>query len=322
MHKYRIALLAALTALSVPAVARAAPIQAADNEDVCINQNVAPLAMLAADHASVMRIVLPPSLVGLGVNCVQQARAAGYKIYLSLIYDNDATPQQDAAFFASALPQYGPLWAVSVGNEQTLQRHGSTPAQYRAVWDAVEPVLPADAIHVFAEGTPWDENFIKQTWAVGGSAPAGVGAIAYHCYNVTAGTLDPGPVLAEMPEFGQWAAGNGLPLWCSEETRWLDSPSDLAEAEAATPNLGLVSDYYWPKPASAPAWVPPTVLSPLPPVAHHTASAVESTQPAAAATAASPQPSHPVRHRRARHHRKHHPRHHRKHHRRRRRTHL
>jgi hypothetical protein len=164
-----------------------------------------------------------------------------------------------AAYFRQTLPQYAPYaWAVSVGNEQDLVAQGApaTGARYRAVWNAVEPVLARiapRAIRVYGETSPFGFPFLQQSFRP--HRPRGAQAIAFHCYDVRYGGL------SVVPHVAAWAAGEHLPLWCSEMSNsprrsrhpWLktDSPSRwnalVAGMRAHSPNLKMVSYYRWPE---------------------------------------------------------------------------
>jgi hypothetical protein len=248
---------------------------AASDQADCMNGDAATVArFMVAHHASVMRLIIPRRGVGQGLGCVRQMRALGYRVFLSLQYDNAWGPKQVAGFFARALPQYASyLWAVSLGNEQDLPQgaparsgrvcrlnacgpsnHGQ---EYTAVWDAVWPVMARiapRAIRVYGEVSPWGLRFLKQ--GIPGPAPAGVGAIAFHCYRMT-NKLG----LAQVPQIAAWAASKRLPLWCSEMSPVLnaypacphlavDTPASwtrrLAGIVVRSPALKLVSFYHWP----------------------------------------------------------------------------
>jgi hypothetical protein len=236
------------------------------------NLDVVPF--LQANHANVLRLILSPqrARAAEGVGCVKNANAAGFKVYVSFQFANNWSPGQVAAYFRQVLPAYAPfLWAVGVGNEQDLRspdakaqgteplgsRGRTTGENYRADWDAVEPVLATlvpDAIRVYGEFSPWGFDAIKKGFA--SSRPAGVQAIGEHCYH----TKRPGGLL-QVPKNAAWAASVGLPLWCSEmgpaiqtsatpdwvvPDTWASWNATLATIKSNSPNLQLISYYYWP----------------------------------------------------------------------------
>jgi hypothetical protein len=140
--------LIALVALAPAASAQPALIFASKERDCLANRNVN--TFLRQNHANVLRVILPPqdAQVGAGVGCIREAHAAGFKVYISLQFNNRWTPAQVAAYFKRVLPRYAPyLWAVGVGNEQdvtsptdygqgtsSLTAHGRTAGQaYRAI---------------------------------------------------------------------------------------------------------------------------------------------------------------------------------------------
>ena len=250
----------------------------ADDQTTCVNGgNVS--SFLQAHHASVLRIVVPYRGHADALGCVRGAAAQGYRVYLSIQYDNRWRPSQVAAYFRRTLPQYAPYaWAVSVGNEQDLTQGAPAPhgrsivcttagrrrscrpstagEDYRAVWNAVEPVLRSvapRAVRVYGETSPFGFPFLEDSFLAG---PArGAQAIAFHCYDVKNGGL------SIVPQVARWAAAHRLPLWCSEMSAalrrnihpWLihDSQSRwnglVAATEARSPNLKMVSYYRWPQ---------------------------------------------------------------------------
>ena len=167
------------------------------------------------------------------VACASRASAQGYRVYVSLQYDNAWRPAEVAAYFRRTLPQYAPFaWAVSVGNEQDLSRAlgavGSVvvcssvaaaelpPEQrgedYRAVWNAVEPVVARvapRAIRVFGETSPFGFRLPR------GRLPAPAARAAPRRSPSTATTSSNGG-LSIVPQVAAWAASERLPLWCSE----------------------------------------------------------------------------------------------------------
>ena len=258
-----------------PAHAR---IMQADDQANCVNGGDVS-AFLHAHHASVLRIVVPYRGRSNALTCVTKAATQGYRVYLSIQYNNRWRPSQVAAYFRRTLPEYAPYaWAVSVGNEQDLTQGAPAPAgrsvvctrtggrrscrsstageDYRAVWNAVEPVLKGIAPHavrVYGETSPFGFPFLEDSYLPG---PArGAQAIAFHCYDVKHGGL------SVVPQVARWAAAHRLPLWCSEMSAalrsnihpWLirDSQSRwnslLSWTEARSPNLKMVSYYRWPQ---------------------------------------------------------------------------
>jgi hypothetical protein len=228
---------------------------------------------LRRHHANVLRLILAPqdAPAGAGIGCLRSAHAAGFKVYISLQFNNRWGPGQVAAYFRRVLPSYAPyLWAIGVGNEQDLtstSRYGqgtralggrrqAAGARYRAVWDAVEPVLvrlAPHAIRVYGEFSPWSFSANKQGFVAG--RPPGVQAIAAHCYHTKVGGL------ADIPREAAWAASKGLPLWCSEmgpalATRtkphwivpdtWASWNAAMARIAASSPDLKMVGYYYDP----------------------------------------------------------------------------
>ena len=261
----------ALIAFAPPASAQP-PLFTASNEHDCLaNRNVN--AFLRKNHANVLRLILAPQDAqgGAGIGCISDARAAGFKVYISLQFNNRWTPAQVASYFRRVLPPYAPfLWAVGVGNEQDLTSptdygqgtsslggHGRNAGQrYRAIWDAVEPILvklAPHAIRVYGEFSPWSFAATKQGFASG--RPPGVQAIGAHCYHTKAGGL------IQVPHNAAWAASNRLPLWCSEMGPALARPRTLSwvvpdtwaswnaivrKITSQSPNLRMTGYYYYP----------------------------------------------------------------------------
>jgi hypothetical protein len=272
-----------LVMLLAAASPRASVIRAASKQDTCVAHDSSVNDYLAAQHATVLRVIVSPARIGEGRACINAARAAGYEIYLSLPYDDAWTPQQDAAYFAEWLPYYAPLWAVSVGNEQDLNGGAIvTPPgwsfsgrEYRAVWDAVEPVLASEAprtLRVFGDFSPWGTQIAEGAWVDVGSPPSGVDALAFHAYDSVVGGL------RTVPEFSAWAAAHGVSLWLSEQTPALDDPGIVASVLAQSPDVALYNTYYWPEVAvNRPFWA-----NPPPPAAHQTEAVRAITHPAPA----------------------------------------
>lgn len=234
------------------------------DDQACTPQNV--VAFLQAHQATVLRMVLTPVHAAAqdGLACVQAARAAGYKIYLTLAYDSASSPAQVAAYVTSTLAVYGPAWAVALGNEQTLSNAwlnevSSTPAMYYQMWQAVEPTIAGDepgAIRVLADASPWDVNWLEQLVKL---HPTGAMAAAVHCYDSYFNGLQ------DVPELAATIASDGLPLWCSEMAPAAnaspDSPAATAfvtqtpgqfakkvsQVLAASEDVQLRSWYEWPE---------------------------------------------------------------------------
>jgi hypothetical protein len=236
-----------------------AMIMQADDQLTCVVNGGDVSPFLRSHHATVLRLIVPSEGASNGVACASRAAAQGYRVYVSLQYSNGWRPARVAAYFRRTVPQYAPYaWAVSVGNEQDLAVQGgpATGARYRAVWNAVEPVLARlapRAIRVYGETSPFGFPFLQQSFDSG--RPRGAQAIAFHCYDVHYGGL------SIVPQVAAWAAGKHLPLWCSEMSDsprrsphpWLiqDSPSRwnalVAGMKAHSPNLKMLSYYRWPQ---------------------------------------------------------------------------
>ncbi len=240
---------------AAPAHAR---IMQADDQSTCFTKGGDVSAFMRTHHATVLRIIVPFWGNGQAPTCASKAAAQGYRVYLSLQYNNRWSPARVAAYFRRTLPQYAPYaWAVSVGNEQDLVQGGRATGQnYRSVWNAVEPVLASvapHAIRVYGETSPFGFPFLQQSFQPG--RPRGAEAIAFHCYDVNNGGL------TVVPQVAKWAAGKRLPLWCSEMSAslrhsphpWLKQDSQarwsalVAAAERHSPNLRMVSYYRWPQ---------------------------------------------------------------------------
>lgn len=221
---------------------------AADNEH-CTAQNTVPF--LRAHDANVWRYIVSDNAAEFadGVPCVQAARAAGYKVFLSVKFPDADTPAQATAVIAQTVATYGQPWALSVGNEENM-----TSATYVADWNAAAVWLEQHApstIRVFGEYYPW-----RFTWLTNGMKlrPVGVQVVSTHCYyrGQTADGLLGIPALAKALE--RYRA----PLWCSEMAPVLNAPAffanqtlgqydqDVRRVERESPNLQLVSWYEWP----------------------------------------------------------------------------
>ena len=262
-------LVAALCAAAAPAHAMTMQV---DPQIPCLTDGANVQTIMKLHHATVLRIVLPDFASPNALRCVQRAAAEGYRVYISMQYDNAWSPTHVAAYFARTLPQYAPYaWAVSVGNEQDVTqgarprtaractgkgRHQrcstTTGAYYREVWNAVEPVLARVAPHavrVYGETSPWGFSYLQDSFQTG--RPRGAQVVAFHCYDTKRGGL------RTVPEVAAWAARHHLPLWCSEMSDgirprgWMrrDTPRQwqtlLAGIERRSPDLKMVSYYQW-----------------------------------------------------------------------------
>jgi hypothetical protein len=263
---------AAALMIAPPGASARLSLNAVSKEPACLaNRNVNPF--LRANHANVMRLILSPqdATTGAGMGCVKAAHAAGFRVYISLQFSNRWSASQDAAYVARVLPKYAPfVWAVGIGNEQdltmqtaygqgtvSLARDGRSAGQnYRAVWNAVEPVLvrvAPRAIRVYGEFSPWGFSANKQGFAHG--RPPGVQAIAAHCYHTKVGGL------MQVPQDAAWARSQHLPLWCSEmgpalprrstpkwvvPDSWASWNATVRKIVAESPNLQMWGYYYDP----------------------------------------------------------------------------
>jgi hypothetical protein len=231
---------------------------AGDDEFTCqAGGDIAPF--MRAHHATVVRIIVPYGQPSSEVACARTAAAEGYRVSVALQCSNAWSTAKVASYFRSTVPKYAPYaWAVAVGNEQDLFKiRGESGRSYRAVWNAVEPIIARQAPHairVYGEVSPFGFPFLKTSLSTG--RPVGAQAIAFHCYNTKTGGL------RLVPQVAAWAAGWRLPLWCSEmsgalsQTQvhpWLVHDSQvswdalLASVERRSPNLQMVSYYRWPE---------------------------------------------------------------------------
>lgn len=251
-----LAITAGLLLCAAPAHAM---IMQADDQFTCVSAGGDVSSFMRAHHATVLRLIVPYRGRSNGPACASRAAADGYRVYVSLQYNNAWRPARVAAYFRHTVPQYAPYaWAISVGNEQDLVVQGrpATSAKYRAVWNAVEPVLAhraPHAIRVYGEVSPFGFRFLQQSFRP--RRPRGAQAIAFHCYDAKYGGL------SIVPQVAKWAASKRLPLWCSEMSDsprrsphpWLkrDSPARwnalVAGMKAHSPDLKMVSYYRWPE---------------------------------------------------------------------------
>jgi hypothetical protein len=250
--------LAATATLLLCAAPAHARLMQADDQMTCVNKGGDVSAFMRSHHATVLRIIVPYWGSGQAPTCASKAAAHGYHVYISFQYNNHWRPARVAAYFRRLLPQYSPYaWAIAVGNEQDLVQGGrANGRKYRAVWNAVEPVLrriAPHAIRVYGETSPFGFPFLQDSFQ--GGRPRGAQAIAFHCYDVKNGGI------SAVPEVARWAASKRLPLWCSEMSAslrrsphpWLNQDSQarwnglVAAAERHSPNLRMVSYYRWPQ---------------------------------------------------------------------------
>jgi hypothetical protein len=251
-------LLAAVAALLMFAAPAHAMIMQADDQLGCVAGGDNVSTFMQTHHATVLRMVISYRGRTDALACAQRAAADGYRVYLSVQYDNAWRPRRVAAYFRRTLAPFAPYaWAVSVGNEQDLvQGAPGTGTKYRAVWNAVEPVLKRvtpRAVRVYGETSPFGFAFLQKSFASG--HPRGAQVVAFHCYDVKNGGI------SVVPQVAAWAAREHLPLWCSEMSAavrhtphpWLKSDSLsrwnvlVARAEALSPDLKMVSYYRWPQ---------------------------------------------------------------------------
>ncbi len=261
--------LAALLAAATPAHAMTMQV---DPQIPCTVNGDNVQSILKAHDATVLRIVLADFPSPNALLCVERAKAEGYRVYVSMQYDNAWSPRRVASYFARTLPSYAPyVWAVSVGNEQDVRQGAparearvctgggrwrrcrrTAGAYYRRVWDAVEPVVARVAPHalrVYGETSPWGFSYLQDSFQTG--RPHGAQAVAFHCYDTKRGGL------RTVPEVAAWAGKQHLPLWCSEMSDgirprgWMrrDTPRQwqtlLAGIERRSPDLKMVSYYQW-----------------------------------------------------------------------------
>ena len=189
----------ALIALAPAASARPALIFASNERDCLANRNVN--TFLRHQPRERLRLILSPqdAQADAGIGCISDAHAAGFKVYISLQFNNRWTPGPGRLVLQTGSSA---LRAVSLGRggrkragshltnrlrpgHESLTGHGRTAGQrYRAIWDAVEPILVRlvpHAIRVYGEFSPWSFAATKQGFASG--RPPGVQAIAAHCYH-------------------------------------------------------------------------------------------------------------------------------------------
>lgn len=223
--------------------------RAGDNQYVC-NAGGDPGPWLLAHGDNTMRFIVNDGVAGqadqsAAPTCIHQAEAEGFRVLLSVVLDAQWTPMQDAQRITQTIARFGPVWAVSIGNEEDLgaTHDGSMTAQsYARAWAAAEPALAtADpgALRVFADASPRGGDWMERAWNDG---HRGAQVAAMNCYAVgwTIG-------MAQVPTFAAWAKAQGVPLWCPEMARTAPSAQRLlTSVETQTTNLQMISDYYWP----------------------------------------------------------------------------
>lgn len=220
---------------------------AGDNQSLCMHgQDVGP--WLRAHGDNVMRFIVDANTFTSqpgGPACVQRAEAEGYPVMLSLALEASWSPARDAQQVRQVIAAYGPVWAVSIGNEQELgSAHGGSmdSQQYAAVWAVAEPALArADpsALRVFGETSSYAASWVQRAWNDGHQ---GAQVISSHCYPQWLGGEQ------TEPEQAAWAASQGVPYWCSEmDAVDAGQCAFVARMVAASPNLQMVGSYYWPQ---------------------------------------------------------------------------
>lgn len=229
---------------------------AADDEN-CFNEPSFDMHQFMTTHnANVFRYIVPAEFSGetyQGVPCVQQARSEGYKTQLAIAFNYTDTPQQVRAEVKNVLAAYGPEWAVTIGNEESI-----ATTTYLQDWNAAEPVLAKNdptAIRVGGDAYPWSIQWSKQIIA---AQPVGLQAWALHCYDMSSTSPFPGTGIGSVPQLAAFAAHYWLPLMCSEMAPaskgtplFSDEPTSTynTKVQAAvkqSPNLEEVSYYVWP----------------------------------------------------------------------------
>jgi hypothetical protein len=145
--------------------------------------------------------------------CAESAKVAGYRVFVTIQYDNGWDIGYDAYRLSSVLALYAPYaWAVAVGNEEELPTTGDSPqsgAQYATTWQLLEPIVASmapDAIRVAGEVGPWGMRFIRDAVAAG---LPGAQALSGHVYPGDGANLDPAA-------FAQLARSAGLQPWATE----------------------------------------------------------------------------------------------------------
>lgn len=192
---------------------------AVGNVPGCVSAGTDPVPYLQRYGAQILRLVVSPDIAAesAALSCVIDAVSAGYRLSLVIEYGNDWGTSEVLQYFEGILDMYGSYaWAISIGNEQELNRDGwQTGAQYAAIWRAVEPVVAAEypqAIRVAGEISPWGMQFIQSALAIG---LPGAEAVAGHPYARPHGFA---PV-----DFAGLAQEYGLQVWYSEGLAAQDS---------------------------------------------------------------------------------------------------
>jgi hypothetical protein len=209
------------------------PVTGVGNAPGCLDGADPRPAMQLYPGATVLRIILSaydwwssPLAAGDGTDgsalpCVQAAIRQGYKVMISLQWDNQWTPQQTAAWFQQELAIYGPyLWAIGVGNEQEIgyqdgyqggsrDPNGEASA-YAANWNAVLPVILQDApqaLRVAGVG-PWSLAYDTDILQIGLEDVQALGMNMYYI---------------PVPQVLQLADAYHIQLWITEGLAGADS---------------------------------------------------------------------------------------------------
>jgi hypothetical protein len=190
-------------------------------------------AMQLYPGATVLRLILSaydwwssPLAAGKGTDgsalpCVEAAVREGYKVMISMQWDNQWTPQQTAVWFQQELAIYGPyVWAIGVGNEQEIgyedgyqggSRDPNAQAKaYAANWNAVLPVILRDApqaVRVAGVG-PWSLPYDTDALQIGLNDVQALGMNMYYI---------------PLPQVLQLANAYHIQLWITEGLAGTDS---------------------------------------------------------------------------------------------------
>ena len=173
---------------------------------------------------------------GAGIGCIEDAYAAGFRVYISLQFNNHLTPSQVAAYVREVLPAYAPyVWALGVGNEQDLSMPSTYGQGTVSLTGTGEPrdrttarcgtrssrywrSSSRSAIRVYGEFSPWGFGATEQGFEHG--RPPGVQAIAAHCYHTK---LDG---LLQIPQDAAWSASKRTSAVVLGDGPRLASPDD------------------------------------------------------------------------------------------------
>jgi hypothetical protein len=240
--------------LTHTAIKHVPSLMAVAQSQACLDNDQFDLPFVQAHNGNVFRVVITDSQIGQGVDCIRQAEADGYRVYISFQYWYTATPQALADMMRQLLTTYPNLWAVSIGNEEDLDQ--VTPAQYLTDWNTVAPVvaqMQPQAIRVYGESSPWGQSWMQQTTQ---TRPVDAQAISTHCYD----TPQANTGMRGVPAVNHWMAKFKLPLWCSEmspQTMPIYSffavdtmasyDSKIAYMETHAPNLTMLAYWHWPQ---------------------------------------------------------------------------